>query len=85
MKKKRKIYALYKGDTNICDGTIKEIAKFLNTSETNIRCIKSRQFLNKGNRYELIYLGTEEELDTAIVQRNSIEEELLNMFEEEEK
>lgn len=82
MKKKRKIYALYKGDTNICDGTIKEIAKFLNTTESNVRCIKSRQFLNKGNRYELIYLGTEEELNTE-TQRNSIEEELLNMFEED--
>lgn len=83
MKKKRKIYALYKGDTNICDGTIKEIAKYLHTTESNVRCWKSRQAQNKGNRYELVYLGTEKELDTAIVQRNSIEEELLNIFKEE--
>lgn len=84
MKKNRKVYVLYKGDVNICDGTIKEIAEYLHTTESNVRCWKSRQAKNKGNRYELVYLGTEEELNIE-TQRNSIEEELLNTFEEEEK
>ena len=33
---KAKIYALYKGDTNICDGTLVEIAKYLNISPKSV-------------------------------------------------
>lgn len=81
MKKNRKVYALYKGDVNICDGTIKEIALFLHTTESNVRCWKSRQAKNKGNRYELVYLGTEEELE--LLEKNSLEEDILNIYEED--
>ena len=33
---KAKIYALYKGDTNICDGTLVEIARYLNISPKSV-------------------------------------------------
>ena len=35
--RKNNIYALYKGDTFINLGTVKELAKFMNVSEATIR------------------------------------------------
>lgn len=42
--KKKKVYALYKGDTNLCDGTIKEIAEKMNLSVETIRFYKSNTY-----------------------------------------
>ena len=33
---KAKIFALYRGDTNICDGTINQIAKYMNISPKTV-------------------------------------------------
>ena len=58
----KKIYAIYKGETNLCDGTIPEIAKKLKKSRNNIQCLKSPSKVkrNKGNRLELVFIGVEQ-------------------------
>lgn len=62
---KKKIYALYKGETNICDGTIEEIAKRVGKTRNILYCYKSPSKVkkNKGNRYELVYIGEEHGLN----------------------
>ena len=57
----KKIYAIYKGETNLCDGTLTEIAKKLKKTRNNIYCLKSPSKVkkSKGNRLELVYIGIE--------------------------
>lgn len=58
----KKIYAIYKGETNLCDGTLTEIAKKLKKTRSNIYCLKSPSKVkaNKGNRLELFFIGVEQ-------------------------
>lgn len=59
----KKIYALYKGEKNICDGTIAEIAKFIGTSKDSVYCYKSPSHVKKAkeNAYKLVFIGVENE------------------------
>lgn len=40
MSKKEKIYALYKGDDYLAEGTVKELAKKYNLSSKSLMCTK---------------------------------------------
>ncbi|HDX1124391.1 hypothetical protein K7G90_001608 [Pasteurella canis] len=42
---KKTIYAVYRGDTNIADGTAEELAKKLNKTVNNIQYLASRRNL----------------------------------------
>ena len=57
----KKIYALYKGERNICDGTIKEIATKLNKTYSAVCCYKvpAKVKKHKGNALELVFIGVE--------------------------
>lgn len=63
VRRKKKVYALYKGDVNLCDGTIKEIADKMNLSEETIRFYKSntykRRRTDSENFLELILIEDE--------------------------
>ena len=63
VRKKKKVYALYKGDVNLCDGTIKEIADKMNLSEETIRFYKSKTYkrrrIDSENFLELIVIEDE--------------------------
>jgi len=58
----KKIYALYKGDNYIMDGTKQELAKYLKVQISTINFYKSPTYKrrNKGNRTIVVYLGEEE-------------------------
>ena len=47
---KAKIYALYKGDTNICDGTLVEIAKFLNILPESVAYYRTPAYARKASK-----------------------------------
>ena len=47
---KAKIYALYKGDTNICDGTLTEIAKYLNISPNSVAYYRTPAYARKASK-----------------------------------
>ena len=47
---KAKIYALYKGDTNICDGTLAEIAKYLNILPESVAYYRTPAYARKAAR-----------------------------------
>ena len=47
---KAKIYALYKGDTNICDGTLTEIAKYLSISPKSVAYYRTPAYARKAAR-----------------------------------
>lgn len=60
----RKIYALYKGDNYITDGTKKELADYLGVKIRTISFYMSPTYANrgrgkKGNRKRVVYLGRE--------------------------
>lgn len=62
-KQRKRIYALYKGEINICDGTIREIAKKTGKSINCIQCCKSpsKIAIHKENAMELVFIGYEPE------------------------
>ncbi len=47
-----KIYAVYKGEQNLIDGTIKECAKFLGVKEETIRFWNSRAYKERIKKYK---------------------------------
>lgn len=58
----KKIYALYKGDNYITDGTKEELAKYLNVKVRTIEFYLSPTYAKRGrgingNRKKVIYLG----------------------------
>lgn len=64
MIKQSRIYALYKGDNNLIDGTVKELAQFLKVKEKTILFYNSPTYKNNrvkdySNRYIVIYIGKE--------------------------
>lgn len=64
MIKQSRIYALYKGDNNLIDGTIKELARFLKVKEKTILFYNSPTYKNNrvkdySNRYVVCYIGKE--------------------------
>lgn len=64
MIKQSRIYALYKGDNNLIDGTIKELAQFLKVKEKTILFYNSQTYKNNrikdySNRYVVVYIGKE--------------------------
>ena len=64
MIKRVNIYALYKGDKNLIDGTIKELANYLNVKEKTIQFYNSNVYKNKrikyyNNRLVVCYIGKE--------------------------
>ena len=68
MRKPRKNpdYALYKGDTFIMIGTIKEIAWYLGVSERTVHFYASPTYMkrNKDNHYIVIRIEDDEEGDS---------------------
>ena len=64
MIKQSRIYALYKGDVNLLDGTIKELAQYLKVKEKTILFYNSHTYKNNrvkdySNRYVVVYIGKE--------------------------
>lgn len=60
--RRRQIYAVYRGETNLADGTASEIAKKLNISPASVRnrATPSYQKRDKGkNQIIIIKLGKE--------------------------
>ena len=60
----RRIYALYKGDNYLIDGTKKELAEYLKVKIRTIDFYLSPTYAKRGkgingNRKRVIYLGTE--------------------------
>ena len=55
-----KIYALYKGETNLCDGTIEQLAQYLKVKPSTIYfyTTKANRKRNK-NGYRVVYIGVE--------------------------
>lgn len=49
MNKNKKIYSLYKGETNFTDGTIDEIANYLGTSRKTVHYYKSPSYISRTN------------------------------------
>ena len=47
---KAKIYALYKGDTNICDGTLAQIAKQLNILPKSVAYYRTPAYSRKASK-----------------------------------
>jgi C1A family cysteine protease len=43
----KRIYALYKGDTNLCDGTIKELAQQLGVAVTTMKFYASPTYQHR--------------------------------------
>lgn len=70
VRKKKKVYALYKGDVNLCDGTIKEIADKMNLSEETIRFYKSNTYKKRRNEsdnfLELVLIEDEYKYEVEI-------------------
>lgn len=68
--RKKKVYALYKGETNLCDGTIKEIAEKMNLSLETIRFYKSNTHKKRRNEsdnfLELIVIEDEYKYEVKI-------------------
>lgn len=62
MATRRQIYAVYRGEENLGDGTAEELAKKLNVSEKTIYCsvTAARRERDKGKRLVVIKLGKEE-------------------------
>ncbi|QOF68329.1 hypothetical protein IFE17_02820 [Actinobacillus sp. GY-402] len=65
MPKYRQIYAVYRGDDNLGDGTAEEIAEKLNITPGDVRvrstpCYHKRAINGKGKRLIIIKLGKEE-------------------------
>lgn len=64
MIKQSRIYALYKGDINLIDGPVKELARFLKVKEKTILFYNSPTYKNNrvkdySNRYVVVYIGKE--------------------------
>lgn len=64
MIKLSRIYALYKGDVNLLDGTVKELAQYLKVKEKTIRFYNSPTYKNNrvkdySNRYIVVFIGKE--------------------------
>ena len=59
---KKKIYAIYKGDEFLCEGTSKECAEFLNVKQKTVFWWKSpvNHKRSKGNRKVAIVIEEEE-------------------------
>ena len=47
---KAKIYALYKGDTNICDGTLAEIAARMSISQKTLSFYNSPSYARRAEK-----------------------------------
>lgn len=65
-KNKKRIYALYKGDTYVIDGTKEELAEYLGVKTQTIEFYISPTYEKRGktqksNRKKVIYLGEENE------------------------
>jgi hypothetical protein len=61
MARRKNIYALYKGDTWITDGTKEEIAKFMKVSVKTIMFYKSKQYAKRcPDSYKLIFVQKED-------------------------
>ena len=62
MATRRQIYAVYRGEENLGDGTAEELAKKLNVSEKTIysSATVARRERDKGKRLVVIKLGKEE-------------------------
>lgn len=62
MATRRQIYAVYRGEENLGDGTAEELAKKLNVSEKTIYCsaTAARRERDKGKQLVVIKLGKEE-------------------------
>lgn len=58
----RQIYAAYKGDDNLADGTAEELAQKLGIGVDTLYCLASpsNHKRNKGNKIIIIKLGREE-------------------------
>ena len=50
MSKREKIYALYKGDDYLDEGTVKELAKKYNMSSKSLMCTKCPSRLKRQNK-----------------------------------
>lgn len=69
MKWYERIYALYKGDVNICDGTIPEIAEYTGKTTTALRYMLTPAYERRGGkdmpggrrRYELVLIEDDEQ------------------------
>ena len=64
MIKRVNIYALYKGDINLKDGTVKELANYLKVKERTILFYNSPTYKNNrvkdySNKYVVVYIGKE--------------------------
>ena len=61
--KRKRIYALYKGDKHITDGTKKELAEYLKVKVRTINFYKSPTYQKRGkeysNRFIVIFIGEE--------------------------
>lgn len=62
MPKYRQIYAVYRGEENLGDGTAEELAKQFNIRKKTLYAMGSKAILkrNKGNRLIVIKLDKEE-------------------------
>lgn len=63
MKRKKRIYALYKGETYLFDGTIQQIANRLGISPNTVRYygapVYKRRTKDDGNAYRLVFVCEE--------------------------
>ena len=61
--KKKVIYALYRGENNVCDGTLKEISQktglSLHTLRWYLSPVHQKMCEGKPNRTALVYVGVE--------------------------
>lgn len=64
MKKIKKIYALYKGDNYITDGTIEELAEYLKVKPRTIRYYTTPAYkkrMNLENAINVVCIGKDEQ------------------------
>lgn len=64
MKKIKKIYALYKGDNYITDGTIEELAEYLKVKPSTIRFYTTPTYkkrMNLENAINVVCIGKDEQ------------------------
>ncbi len=55
-----KIYALYKGETNLCDGTIEQLAQYLKVKPSTIYFYTTKASRKRTkNGYRVVYIGVE--------------------------
>ena len=60
--RKKRIYALYKGDEYLCGGLKQELADYLGVKPRTIEFYMSKAYEkrnHKGNNYKVIFVGVE--------------------------